>query len=731
VACVNTTEPDGNRPRGKCGVVTGPEPGAQQQIDLTRVYPVRVLPWLGEVRPPAPITLPVTIDTDLPTVQFTSISDSEHLNANGVLNISGSAADATSGIARVEISLDGGSTWVEADERANAETWAYGWDLRPLAESWVTLRARAVDLADNVGPEASVTVYLDRTAPDPQAGFTSDAIFGATRDTGTGHWQVSLYGTVSERPTGGGSGIHSVETRVDPNGGTWQAAALAGGDWSVAYTLASFDRSNIALVNPTGFYTLSLRATDGVSNTTAEVDYPTISFGIDSTPPVADVGNTGPSTDVITSALTVGGVVTDVGSVAAGVQSLQIAFTPAGQLPGSWEVATLSPPGGEGRVSTNWSHPVPEGLEGTYWINLRGTDTRNNRNDLSETWPRWQGHIDTLAPRGAVTMTYRGGGSAAQTVYEGWAEDSALSLQGFDFACWPRAADRHYDESSSYSYLLPARERLVRLTPQCVVNGLQTTTATLQACDRYGHCGVAEASPPAYVPSPLASAVLTPGHESVVTTVNPISVTVGAHALDALRALTLTVSDGSSYTVTWACEPVTDTITDTLWATTWDPPGQGRYGLQSAVEDCTGQAQAESQPVTVTVDALGPSISIARTVFTTAHRIAYALVPITGTVSDTMGLEAVEVLSSTWDEASFGDGTWRYVWDLGVSPDAVDYTITARATDAAGHTGQDSQTLTVDLVPPAPVTPTLSYQVGATTYPLQAGETVRAAARKQ
>ena len=95
-----------------------------------------------------------------------------------------------------------------------------------------------------------------------------------------------------------------------------------------------------------------------------------------------------------------------------------------------------------------------------------------------------------------------------------------------------------------------------------------------------------------------------------------------------------------------------------------------------------------------------------------------------GTATDTMGLETVEFAASPWDEADFDGVTWRYVWHLGHDPDGQTYTVTVRAVDAAGHTGQVTQSLTVDLVPPAPVTITLSYTGSLSAGVVVAGDTI-------
>ena len=57
-----------------------------------------------------------------------------------------------------------------------------------------------------------------------------------------------------------------------------------------------------------------------------------ISFRVDTRPPVSDLRYTGPSTTTITQTVQLSGVISDTGSVAAGVQSLEVDLVPSGQM---------------------------------------------------------------------------------------------------------------------------------------------------------------------------------------------------------------------------------------------------------------------------------------------------------------------------------------------------------------------------------------------------------------
>jgi hypothetical protein len=446
---------------------------SNSQLHLAQLFMDDVPPWLGTISVMTDTLM--TVDADVPTATFAALTNGQYLAVTGTLTIGGDAADPTSAVARVEVS-ENGVTWYAA---TGAESWAYNWNV-PLADGPYTLRVRAIDMVGNIGPVSSVTINLDRTPPAVSFGLPGNSIVGATRNA-AGQWRVAINGAVNDT---GGIGTHDVATLLTPNGSGWQTAALAGNTWTLDYVLPAFGSDNQALINPTGVYTFHARAADQLNNQSAPAS---LALRVDTTAPVAALTYTGPSSTTITQTLALSGILTDPLDVAAGVQQLEIAFTPAGQTPGAWATTTLAQ-SGEGITETTWSYAIPAGLEGTYQIDLRGTDTRNNRNDDQVTWNHWRGEIDTLAPRAAITVTYRGNGDAAQTVYQGWVEDINLTTANFQFPCPLQAADRQYYDDAWWNQITSNTPRLYRLTPACIVNGHQPVMPTLIACDRYDHC---------------------------------------------------------------------------------------------------------------------------------------------------------------------------------------------------------------------------------------------------
>jgi uncharacterized repeat protein (TIGR01451 family) len=278
----------------------------------------------------------LTIDDDLPTSSLTSGS---HVQAGGFRIIGGLAGDPTSYIQRVDVQVAGQTGWETA---TGAEAWAYTWDV-PSSEGRYTVQSRAVDaVGHEQNPVAAAEVIVDGTPPVPTANQSSNPILPAKRDAQL-RWTIALDGSVSDPASGGapGSGVAKVEVRLEPQSSGWVEATLDGaGNWTVNYPLSGYDANNGRLPDATGQYTVQVRATDRVQNQTAAANYLTYQVRVDTTPPVATLESLGRVTTgaetvsldqtlFITRNLVLTGTATDPGLFAAGVQGVEIAFTPA------------------------------------------------------------------------------------------------------------------------------------------------------------------------------------------------------------------------------------------------------------------------------------------------------------------------------------------------------------------------------------------------------------------
>ncbi|EOF9307512.1 Ig-like domain-containing protein [Enterobacter cloacae] len=131
-------------------------------------YQVRVVDQAGNVG--ATTSQVVTVDTQAPQygVTIDSISDdtgqsgSDFITMDTTLTINGSLGSALADDERVQISLDGGNTWV--DTTVTNQRWSYT-DTRDLDDGDYTYQVRIIDQAGNVGSTASQVVTVDTTPP--------------------------------------------------------------------------------------------------------------------------------------------------------------------------------------------------------------------------------------------------------------------------------------------------------------------------------------------------------------------------------------------------------------------------------------------------------------------------------------------------------------------------------------------------------------------------------------
>ncbi|MEG5558778.1 Ig-like domain-containing protein [Enterobacter roggenkampii] len=136
--------------------------------DGSHSYQVRVVDQAGNVG--ATTSQAVTVDTQAPQYGVTIDSISEDTGQSGsdfitmdtTLTINGSLGSALASDERVQISLDGGNTWL--DTTVTNQRWSYT-DTRDLPDGDYTYQVRIIDQAGNVGSTASQAVTVDTTPP--------------------------------------------------------------------------------------------------------------------------------------------------------------------------------------------------------------------------------------------------------------------------------------------------------------------------------------------------------------------------------------------------------------------------------------------------------------------------------------------------------------------------------------------------------------------------------------
>ena len=151
-----------------------------------------------------------------------------------------------------------------------------------------------------------------------------------------------------------------------------------------------------------------------------------------------------------------------------------------------WRPATLTNGGSQ------WSFTVPAGIEGYYQIDMRAADSLGNRVESRGDWPQFRGPVDTKFPSFDVAASYRGSGSAAQTVYSANVRDYNLTTENYDFVC-ALANDqlRYNTDAQDLGLSSQPSSQLAAIVAQCTAAGFQTSLVAASACDTVGHCGAA------------------------------------------------------------------------------------------------------------------------------------------------------------------------------------------------------------------------------------------------
>ncbi|MFZ0546257.1 MAG: LamG-like jellyroll fold domain-containing protein, partial [Candidatus Promineifilaceae bacterium] len=272
------------------------------------------------------VTRTIGIDGDLPTALVLSPSADEYVTGLSALQISGSASDPTSYVTAVEVQIDGGA-WQSA---SGTESWSYTIPAGTLGNGLHSIGARATDTVGHTGNTSSIEFIVDDSAPNVDIS-TQGPIRPFLDDQG--RWLVSLGGTAADGTVGtqAGSGLISVEVLMQggPNvvGNGWQTATLDVGVWDVDYILPQVGTGNTDVSDPTGVYTVTVRATDSVGNVTPESNYVTEQLTLDVDPPIP-VLNTDLPTTAITTSLTITGQILD----ATYIDSVEIGFTPGSNI---------------------------------------------------------------------------------------------------------------------------------------------------------------------------------------------------------------------------------------------------------------------------------------------------------------------------------------------------------------------------------------------------------------
>jgi hypothetical protein len=177
-----------------------------------------------------PTTLNLTLDTTAPALSITA--PAAGTTVTQTVALAGTASDAGSGLARVEVSFDGGYTWRQA--ALSADAWSLDWELAGR-QDYVSYRARvrAVDAAGNV-TVVERRVAVDGVPPTDLVPVTFGEPEGQHLDTGT---SLSIAWNAPVDAGGAVQVLLAVDRQADTlpaavaNGTSNSATLDAVGDW--------------------------------------------------------------------------------------------------------------------------------------------------------------------------------------------------------------------------------------------------------------------------------------------------------------------------------------------------------------------------------------------------------------------------------------------------------------------------------------------------------------------
>jgi len=281
-------------------------------------------------------TQQVHIDTVPPSSQVSNLSDGQWVA--GTVDLDGIASDATSGVALVDISTGGGSSWQVVE---GTESWSSTWDTTAVPDGDYRLCTRARDVAGNVEIHHCITVHVDNTAPS--------TLVSPSGTAGSSGWWRSSVAVALSASDGTGVGVAGIRHRVD--GGTWR-------DYAGPFVVAG-----------DGAHTVEYRSADHLGN--AEITR-SLPICIDTVPPSTlatpsgTIGDNGWYTDTVTVTL----AATDATS---GIDSIFL----------------------DGQVYTT---PVTYTVDGRYDLPFYATDVAGNR---EETQVLSFG-LDTVPPKARI-----------------------------------------------------------------------------------------------------------------------------------------------------------------------------------------------------------------------------------------------------------------------------------------------------------------------------------------
>src|ERR687891_434790 len=204
----------------------------------------------------------------------------------GTVPLGGTANDQDSAVAEVQFqrSPAGADTWTNVGSADTTSPYSISFVPTAVTDGLYDVRAVATDVAGNTATSTVVANRrVDNTAPSSTTSFPAASTTYGAAGWNAGCGTSGFCGTQSDA----GAGVQTVQVSIRRGTGNywngsgfssasevWNAASLAGANWSYAFTAASFPAD--------GSYTVRVRATDAAGNVESPASR---TFTIDTTPP--------------------------------------------------------------------------------------------------------------------------------------------------------------------------------------------------------------------------------------------------------------------------------------------------------------------------------------------------------------------------------------------------------------------------------------------------------------
>jgi subtilisin-like proprotein convertase family protein len=396
-----------------------------------------------------------------------------------------------------------------------------------------------------------------------------------------------------------------------------------------------------------------------------------------------------------------------------------------GELASEFSLAPWQPTSqgssGAGVTFTTWQGKAPSGLEGEYYLNLRGSDTNGAQ---AETSQAWRGIVDTSAPRvlDALRRNWRG-----STYHIFRVQDYYLSENKYQMDVTCRVTPQHnglyLDQRAFFEtpwfkdFTDQGTARLVEATVYCPEKGFNRPPATLTACDLFGNCTQARSE---RLESPAEGSLATEFGVFPAFTQQPQPVTIpitAATSIASMKAITLSVNT-VPLTATTLAEGA---AMETTWSPVFTPTQDGIYTLTVQLSNYANVVLTDTMPGVLLVDSITPQATLVSTQLTSTHLTSAKTLPVSGVFTENIGLASLVV--QIGKEAVLTDtavvnrsgipaalAPWTVWWKPpSTSLDNVTYPVTVTAADWAERVYTSTSFLNVDLQTPAPVSMTVSH----------------------